>query len=65
MKISIVEKEMILLGLSMQKNYIETHDVLLSAQDAMNMNKKGIIRVLDSDQYRKIIALEDLIKKIE
>jgi len=65
MKISIEEKELILRGLSMQKNFIETHDVILSAQDATNMNKKGIIRVLDSDQYSRILDLIILIRKIE
>jgi hypothetical protein len=49
----------------MQKNFIETYDVLLSAQNATKMDRKNIIRNLNSDQHRRIISLEDLIKKIE
>jgi hypothetical protein len=64
MKISKEEKELIVRGLQMQKNYIETHDVLLSAQDARNMEKTGIIRTLGSDQYLRLVTLEELIKKI-
>jgi hypothetical protein len=64
MELSIEEKELVVRGLNMQKNYIETHDIILSARDAMNMGKKDIIRPISSEQYRRIIALEDLIKKI-
>lgn len=65
MKLSDEEKELIVFGLYMRKNYIETGDPLISAQDARNMGKEKMIKSLNKDQYFLIVQLEELIQKIQ
>lgn len=65
MALTAEEKELIVFGLNMRKQYIETGNVLLSAQDAKRMGKDKIVKALGDDQYALINKLNDLIKKIE
>ena len=64
MELSKEERELITFSLYMRRNYIETGDALLSAQDAKNMRQEKI-KVLSKDQYRLIAKIDDLIEKIE
>lgn len=59
------EKELIVFGLQMRKNYITTGSALLSALDAKNMGKEKRIKSLSNDQYELIVKLNNLIKKVE
>lgn len=65
MAVTAEEKDLILFGLYMRKNYIQTGDPLMSAQDAVNMGKKKKIKVLGDDQIELLKKLNDLIRKIE
>jgi len=64
LELSEEEKELIVFGLQMRRNHIETGNALLSAQDAKRMEKEKMIKPLGTDQYRLIVKLEDLITKI-
>ena len=46
----------------MWSNYIQTQDVILTAQDAEKMGKK--VRALNTDQMKKIVELEELKQKV-
>ncbi len=57
------EKEMIIIGLNMRRNYIETGDVNYSASNVEVV--KGLkINPLNVDQMRLIIKTEELINKL-
>lgn len=57
------EKEMIIVGLNMRRNYIETGNVNCSASNAEVV--KGLnINPLSVDQMRLIIKTEELINKL-
>jgi hypothetical protein len=71
------EKELIIYGLQMRKNVIETGDHNLSAIDAeriqSNHTNKGLyslyathakVRALTVEQMKIVIAIDELIKKI-
>ena len=57
------EKNMIVTGLQMRRNYIETGDVNLSALQASRLGK-GNINALSSDQMRLLVKTEELITKV-
>jgi hypothetical protein len=57
------ERELIISGLGMRKNYIETHDALMSAQDAENMGLEVKVYALNQEQHELIIKLYNLIKR--
>ena len=44
-------------------NWIETHDITLSAADAINMKKSEMVNALSQDQMKFIVRLRDLSKK--
>jgi len=58
------EKELIVFGLHMRKNHIETGNASFSAVDAKKMGKEKLIKPLGDDQYELIVKLNRLIKKI-
>jgi len=63
--LSSEEKEMIVLGLTMRKNFIETGDPLISAQDVEKLKRTDIpIKALSTSQMQLIINTERLISKI-
>jgi len=47
-------------ALNMWANWIETEDVTLSAQDAINMKKNNIIQPLTLDQQELVVRLRRL-----
>ena len=57
------EKEEIITSLSVRCGYIET-DTCHRAKDLVQAGQKDDIKVLSTDQMRKIIFLEDLMSKI-
>jgi hypothetical protein len=59
MKLTIDEKCDIRTALSMWANYIETSNVVLSEQDALQQGCKGINN-LDEDQRKKVACLRKL-----
>ena len=65
------EKEMIAIGLSMRRNYIETGSITLGAADVAKMDPKEAkraygaeIKALSEDQMRLILASRELESKI-
>lgn len=79
MQLTPEEKELILYGLNMRKNVIETGDHSLSAVDAERIQKaehstdrtfarqheyKTKVRALTIDQMKVIIAIDELMTKI-
>ncbi len=64
-ELSAEEKELIVFGLQMRKNYIQTGDALMSAVDAKNLKQEKKIKILGDDQIELINKLNLLIKKIE
>ena len=65
------EKEMIAVGLSMRKNYIETGSITLGASDVARMDPKEAkraygaeVKALSEDQMRLILATNELERKI-
>jgi len=59
------EKEMIIIGLNMRRNYIETGNISVSAMDVEKMGKtNNKINALSTDQMQLIIDTENLIKKL-
>lgn len=57
------EKEIIYSGLCMRKNFIETGDCLFSAIDAKNMGEEKCIKILNTDQIKFVIKIQELIKR--
>jgi len=57
------EKELIIFGLQMRKNYIETGEAHYDANDAWKMGKQ--IKSLSIDQMELCISIHNLILKIE
>jgi len=47
-------------ALLMWRNWIETNNVVISAQDALNMDEKKLIRPLDPEQREFVQRLEKL-----
>lgn len=64
-ELSAEEKELIVFGLHMRNNYIQTGDALMSAVDAKNLNQEKKIKILGDDQIELINKLNLLIKKID
>ena len=59
------EKEMIIIGLGMRRNYIETGNAMVSAVDAKRFERDGVkINALSTDQMQLIIDTEALITKL-
>jgi len=59
------EKEMIIIGLTMRRNYIETGDTFTSAADVEKFGGKDKkIKALSTEQMQLIIDTETLIKKL-
>jgi len=59
------EKEMIIIGLSMRRNYIETGNILVSAAQVKKLGKTdNKINALSIDQMQLIIDTENLISKL-
>jgi hypothetical protein len=56
------ERELIISGLVMRRNYIETHDALMSAQDAESMELEVKVYALNQEQHELIVKLYNLIK---
>lgn len=52
------DKAVIIYALNMWANYIETDNVVLSAEDAKSMGKP--VKVLDSDQIKFVKRLKEL-----
>lgn len=65
MALTAEEKELLVFGLHMRKNFIETGDALMSAIDAQNMGVQKKIKALGNDQINLIQKINDLILKIE
>lgn len=63
MELTREEKDLIVEGLLIRKNLIETGDPVLSANDAFERGIK--IRPLDRHQRDTINNIEDIIKKIQ
>lgn len=58
------EKDMIVIGLNMRRNYIETGTATMSAADAKHFKEERQINALSTDQMRLIVKTEELIQKI-
>ena len=60
------EKEMIIIGLGMRRNYIETGNIAVSAADVEKMgdSTNNKINALSTDQMQLIIDTEALIIKL-
>lgn len=52
-------------ALAMWRNYVETGNVLLSLQDAINSKQFKLCKVLDTNQKRLVVQLESLMEKVE
>jgi len=62
MTIQANDIDLIISGLQMRRNYIETGDPILSKVDCINMRKK--IKVLSDDQLMLISQITDLIERL-
>jgi len=59
------EKEMIIIGLGMRRNYIETGNPIVSAVDAKRFERDNVkVNVLSTSQMQLIIDTEALITKL-
>ena len=59
------EKEMIIIGLGMRRNYIETGNPIVSAVDAKRFERDNVkVNVLSTSQMQLIIDTEALISKL-
>ena len=58
------ERDLIVQGLYMKKNYIETGNPVLCAGDLKRMDRDKEVRALSVDQMRVVVALDDLIHKM-
>jgi len=59
------EKEMIVIGLNMRRNYIETGDSLTSAADIERFGEKDKkIKALSTEQMQLVIDTENLIRRL-
>ena len=59
------EKEMIIIGLGMRRNYIETGNAIVSAVDAKRFERDNVkVNALSTDQMQLIIDTEALITKL-
>lgn len=63
MKLTDVERGLIVDGLNMKRNFIETGDPILCANDLKNM-KRVNNKTLSIDQMRLIVTISDLVDKI-
>ena len=64
MNLTDEERRLVMEGLQMKICFIETHNPLLRAIDVKNCPVGAKVMVLNSDQMRLIIKMEDLIVKI-
>lgn len=58
------DEDIILYSLSMWQNYIQTGNVSLSSEDAMNMKKPNLINPLNLDQIKFIARIETIKEKL-
>ena len=58
------ERDLIVSGLLMRRNYIETGNPVLCSQDLANQGRHKEVKVLSVDQMRTVIAIDDLVKRI-
>lgn len=58
------KSQMISTALVMRANYLETGDVTLTRNDAINMKCANIIKPLDEDQQELVLELRRLARKI-
>ena len=58
------ERDMIVTGLNMRRNYIETSDPCICAADAKRMGRNKEINVLSTNQMEIIIKTEKLINRL-
>lgn len=63
--LSVEELKDILISLNMRINYIQTGNVVLSADDAVNSGKKHLVKALSEDQMRLILRMKDTFREIE
>ncbi len=56
------DREVVYFALNMWKNLVETGDVHMSAEDAINIGKRGRVRSLNSDQAAFVARLNRLAK---
>lgn len=64
-ELSQKEKEMIVIGLNMRRNYIETGNISVSAKDVEKMgDTDNRINALSVDQMQLIIDTEQLIGRL-
>jgi len=63
-KLEREEQDLIYYSLAMRKNYIETGDVSLSAQDALNCGYGDKVKLLSIDQIRAIAKIKQLMIEV-
>ena len=64
-QLTLKEKEMLIIGLRMRRNYIETGDIGASAADIEKIGGKDTkINALSIDQMQLIIDMEKLVTKL-
>ena len=52
-------------ALQMRINYIQTGDVVTSAEDAISSGKTHLVKPLTEDQMRTILGMKDTIRAID
>lgn len=60
----MTDRQMVINALYMWRNHIQTGNALLSTQDAENIGKPELCRMLNSDQQEAVIHLEELADSI-
>jgi hypothetical protein len=64
MKVTPEEMQILIDSLNYRKNYIQTDDPTLSPQDMVNCGWPERVKVIDTNQMRLVIQIEDLIEKL-
>jgi hypothetical protein len=54
------DNELKYMALNMYANWIETHDVIISARDAVASGEQKKVRALDVNQMKMVIRLREL-----
>lgn len=57
------DNQVIYMALNQWSNYIQTGDICMSQQDAINCGDKDKIKAINQEQMKFIIRLQDLAKK--
>ena len=63
-KFTPAEKEMILIGLQMRSNYIQTGNVNLNANDAARSGKPELVKPLQIVQMELLVKINNMINDI-